>query len=115
VGRRLAALAAARVAFRVRELDGQPLLTLKSAPVRTGLASERLELEAPWSPEALEAVLEELRRRGVDLPAPAGAGSGELRADLAALGLQPTQRRENTRTPGTCWSGDARTPARWPS
>ncbi|HET9292177.1 MAG TPA: CYTH domain-containing protein, partial [Actinomycetes bacterium] len=32
------ALAAARVAFRVRELDGRPLLTLKAAPVRTGLA-----------------------------------------------------------------------------
>jgi hypothetical protein len=118
------ALAAARVAFRVRELDGRPLLTLKSAPVRTGLVAERLELEAPWSAEALQAALAELRRRGVELPdSPEGAGAyGDLRetggrtaastsargasagageplAELAALGLRPTQRRETTRTP----------------
>jgi inorganic triphosphatase YgiF len=95
------ALAAARVAFRVRELDGRPLLTFKSAPVRTGLAAERLELEAPWSPEALRAVLDELGRRGIELPAPGpeGTGSGEPLADLAALGLHPTQRRETTRIP----------------
>jgi inorganic triphosphatase YgiF len=101
------ALAAARVALRVRELDGRPLLTLKSAPVRTGLAAERLELEAPWSPEALEAVLEELGRHGVELPdpdtdpdpGPDGPGAGEPLAELAALGLHPTQRRETTRTP----------------
>jgi inorganic triphosphatase YgiF len=94
------ALAAARVAFRVRELDGRPLLTFKSAPVRTGLAAERLELEAPWSPAALRAVLDQLRRRGLKLPdhAPT-AGTGEPLADLAALGLRPTQRRENARTP----------------
>src|SRR5215217_1762454 len=47
------ALGATRVAFRVRELDGRPLLTLKADPVRRGLAAERLELEAPWSAEAL--------------------------------------------------------------
>jgi CYTH domain len=108
------ALAAARVAFRVRELDGRPLLTLKSAPVRTGLAAERLELEAPWSAEALQVVLEELRRRDVQLPTPGpegsgepqggapvdrGVGAGEPLADLATLGLRPTQRRENARTP----------------
>ncbi|MFL6102247.1 MAG: CYTH domain-containing protein, partial [Actinomycetes bacterium] len=60
-------LGARRVAFRVRELDGRPLLTLKADPVRSGLAAERLELEAPWSAEALRAVLEELRRRGIEL------------------------------------------------
>ena len=94
------ALAAAPVAFRVRELDGRPLLTLKADPVRAGLAAERLELEAPWSAEALQAVLEELRRRRVELPVPPeGAGAGEPLADLAALGLRPTQVRETTRTP----------------
>jgi inorganic triphosphatase YgiF len=94
-------LAGARVAFRVRELDGQPLLTLKADPVRSGLASERLELEAPWSAEALQAVLAELERRGVRLPATpaAAAGTGEPLADLAGLGLHPTQRRQTTRTP----------------
>jgi CYTH domain-containing protein len=94
------ALAAAPVAFRVRELDGRPLLTLKADPVRAGLAAERLELEAPWSAEALQAVLEELRRRGVELPVPPeGSGAGEPLADLSALGLRPTQIRETTRTP----------------
>jgi CYTH domain len=117
-------LAARRVAFRVRELDGRPLLTLKADPVRSGLAAERLELEAPWSAEALAAVLEELRRRGVQLADPpegAGAhgdwrltggrtaastsareasiGAGEPLADLSGLGLRPTQVRDTTRTP----------------
>jgi inorganic triphosphatase YgiF len=93
-------LAGARVAFRVRELDGQPLLTLKADQVRSGLASERLELEAPWSADALQAVLAELGRRGVQLAAtPARAGTGEPLVDLAGLGLHPTQRRQTTRTP----------------
>ena len=74
-------LARARVAFRVRELDGQPLLTLKSAAT-------------------LGTALEELRRREVRLPeVPEGAGAGEPLADLAGLGLRPTQVRETTRTP----------------
>jgi inorganic triphosphatase YgiF len=94
------ALAAAKVAFRVRELDGQLLLTLKADPVRSGLAAERLELEAPWSAGALGTVLEELRRRGIELPdLPEGAGAGEPLADLGGLGLRPTQTRETTRTP----------------
>ena len=93
-------LAGARVAFRVRELDGRPLLTLKANPVRSGLAAERLELEAPWSAEALQSMLEELRRHGVQLPdPPEGIGAGEPLADLAGLGLHPTQRRHTTRTP----------------
>ena len=94
------ALATARVAFRVRELDGRPLLTLKADPVRSGLAAERLELEAPWSAAALQSVLEELWGRDVDLPVPPEtAGEGEPLADLAGLGLLPTQIRETTRTP----------------
>ena len=94
------ALGATRVAFRVRELDGRALLTLKADPVRSGLAAERLELEAPWSAEALGAALEELRRRGIQLPdPPEGSGAGEPLADLGALGLHPTQVRETTRTP----------------
>jgi inorganic triphosphatase YgiF len=95
-----AALAAARVAFRVRQLDGSPLLTLKADAVRSGLAAQRLELEAPWSAAALGTVLEELRRRGIELPEPNEvAGVGEPLADLAGLGLRPTQLRDTTRTP----------------
>jgi inorganic triphosphatase YgiF len=94
------ALAGARVAFRVRELDGRPLLTFKAEAIRSGLAAERLELEAPWSAEALQAVLEELRRHDIELPTPPeGSGAGVPLADLSALGLRPTQTRETTRTP----------------
>jgi len=101
------ALGGARVAFRVRELDGSPLLTLKADAVRSGLAAQRLELEAPWSAAALGTVLEELRRRGVELPEPPeGAGAGEPLADLAGLGLRPTQLRETTRTPRDVLEGD---------
>jgi triphosphatase len=100
-------LAAARVAFRVRELDGRPLLTLKADAVRSGLAAARLELEAPWSAEALGTVLEELRRRGIGLPEPPeAAGSGPPLADLGGLGLRPTQVRETARTPRDVLDGD---------
>jgi inorganic triphosphatase YgiF len=93
-------LAVARVAFRVRELDGRPLLTLKANTVRSGLASERLELEAPWSAEALRSMLEELRRHGAQLPdAPEGTGAGEPLAELTGIGLHPTQSRHTTRIP----------------
>jgi hypothetical protein len=101
------ALGAAWVAFRVRELDGSPLLTLKADAVRSGLAARRLELEAPWSAAALGMVLEELGRRGIELPEPPeGAGAGEPLADLAGLGLGPTQTRETTRTPRDVLEGD---------
>lgn len=101
------ALGRARVAFRVRELDGSPLLTLKADAVRSGLAARRLELEAPWSAAALAMVLEELRRRGIGLPEPPeGAGAGEPLADLAGLGLRPTQTRQTTRTPRDVLEGD---------
>jgi inorganic triphosphatase YgiF len=99
------ALAGSRVAFRLREQDGRPLLTLKADAVRSGLASERLELEAPWSADALRVVLEELARRGVELPTPAEVG--EPLADLAALGLHPTQTRETTRIPRDVVERDA--------
>jgi inorganic triphosphatase YgiF len=105
------ALAGARVAFRLREQDGRPLLTLKADAVRSGLSSECLELEAPWSAEALQAALAELRRRGVELPiSPEGAGAGEPLAELAALGLHPTQTRETTRTPRDVLEGDGSVP-----
>jgi hypothetical protein len=115
------ALGAARVAFRVRELDGRPLLTLKADPVRSGLAAERLELEAPWSTEALRAALDELGRRGVPVgregpgepqrgrgpggraaarpgPGPATGAEAPLEV-LAGLGLRPTQTRDTVRSP----------------
>ena len=82
------ALAGSRVAFRLREQDGRPLLTLKADAVRSGLASERLELEAPWSAEALQAALEELRRRGVELPTQPEQTGAEFRPSAYAVALR---------------------------
>ena len=98
------ALAAARVTLRVREQDGRPLLTLKADARRTGMASQRLELEAPWSARALRSALAELRRRGIRVPdppdtGPEGAGTAEPLAVLAGLGLHPTQDRDTVRIP----------------
>ena len=96
------ALTGLRVALRVRELDGRPLLTLKADAMRAGAASERLELEAPWSGRALQTVLEELRHRGARVPDPPAdpeVAAGEPLAVMAGLGLHPTQVRETTRSP----------------
>jgi hypothetical protein len=108
-------LGAARVTLRLRELDGLALLTLKADAVRSGLAAERLELEAPWSGAILQAVLAELRRRGIpgadpDVGPRTGRVADDVRegsklstggplAALARLGFHPTQVRETTRTP----------------
>jgi hypothetical protein len=114
-------LGAARVTLRLREQDGRPLLTLKADALRSGLAAERLELEAPWSAEALRAALDELGRRGVPVgregpgepqggrgpggraaarpgPGPAAGAEAPLEV-LAGLGLRPTQTRDTVRTP----------------
>jgi hypothetical protein len=88
------ALGAARVTLRLREQDGP----LKADAVRSGLAAERLELEAPWSAGVLQAALDELARRGVGVPA-AGPGAGAPLEVLAGLGLHPTQTRDTTRIP----------------
>ena len=109
------ALGAARVTLRLREQDGQALLTLKADAVRTGLAAERLELEASWSGEILQAVLAELRRRGIpgadpdvgprtgrvadDVKEGSGLSTGGPLAALGRLGFHPTQVRETIRTP----------------
>ena len=99
------ALAGARVAFRVRELDGRPLLTLKAGagPVRAGR-------RAPGAGGALVGRGPPDRPGGAAPPPAPGSegsgdpgggpvGAGEPLADLAGLGLRPTQRRETTRTP----------------
>ncbi len=81
-----------RVALRLREVDGAPRLTLKAdARRREGRGSERLELEAPWSTGALDVVLDELRGRGIALPAPPTGPLGEPMDALARRGLEVIQ------------------------
>jgi hypothetical protein len=109
-------MAGARVAFRVRELDGRPLLTLKADPVRAGLAADRLELEAPWSAAALLGMLEELRRRGVRLPeAPRRPAPGSRWPTSAGSACARPRAGRPPARPGTCWSERTREPGRWPS
>ena len=60
-------LADAKLALRIRGEDGRDRLTLKGdASIDSGVVS-RSELELEWSPEALERVIEAIRRGGVKL------------------------------------------------
>ena len=110
------ALGAARVAFRVRELDGRPLLTLKADAVRSGLASERLELEAPWSAEALQAALRSCGAAGSGSPTRWRApGRGSRWPTWAGSACSRPRSARPPGPPGTCSSAAAWTPDRWPS
>lgn len=103
------ALAARGVALRVRTVDGAAaLLTYKAHVRRTSAAVERVEIEAPWSPAALDAVLAELARNGLRLARPDPhepdgeprnlAGRDPLPV-LLGLGLEVVQARVNQRIP----------------
>jgi hypothetical protein len=87
------------IALRVREVNGRPRLTLKADTRRgDGLASDRLELELPWSASALERIAAELRGRGIVL-APAPPPSDDPVDALRAGGLELVQERETRRRP----------------
>lgn len=86
-----------RLALRIREVGVTQLITLKGPSRLTGGEGEveRLEIEHPWSEEALRSVIKELERRNVKI--------SEQRRDLdylhpldamASLGLQIIQDRE---------------------
>jgi hypothetical protein len=98
------ALAARGVALRVRTVDGAALLTYKAHVHRTAAAVERVEIEAPWSPAALDAVLAQLARDGLRLARPdprelADGGSSDPLRVLLGLGLEVVQARVNRRIP----------------
>lgn len=58
-----------KLALRVREIDATRWITLKGPSQPTGWGGvERLEIEAPWSLDALNRVLKELTARRVKLP-----------------------------------------------
>lgn len=91
-------LAAGDRALRLREVGGERLLTYKGpAEVFGGAAVARVELELPWSPRALELVLEQLSAGGIELAAPVEGLPEEADAALAALGLVEVQRRATRR------------------
>ena len=61
-------LRARGLALRVRTMDSLMLVTLKGPPQAVGWgAVKRMELEAPWSGDAITRTLDELERRGVAL------------------------------------------------
>jgi CYTH domain len=97
------ALAAGGVALRVRTVDGaDALLTYKAQVRRTAAGVERVEIEAPWSPAALDAVLAELARDGLRLTRPDPgelAGGEDPLPVLLGLGLEVVQARVNRRIP----------------
>ena len=81
-----------RIGLRLRRVDGDALLTLKSETGRRGDVSDRLELEAPWSEVALTDALRTLTRLDVDLSGDAPFAD-DPDATLSALGLAPVQHR----------------------
>jgi hypothetical protein len=93
------ALAARRIALRRRAIADGWLVTVKGPPrpASPGL-SRRLELEAPWSPEALGRIVDALRAEGVTLPRLSGSTGAPLEA-ARSLGLRVVQDRETHRRP----------------
>jgi hypothetical protein len=91
-------LATARLALRFRSEDGQSRITLKGeGRVEAGVVS-RYELERDWSAEALEEVLEVLRKSGVVLDTTAVETKNGATAALRSLGLRPSSPRTNQRS-----------------
>jgi inorganic triphosphatase YgiF len=80
------ALGTRSIALRVRAVDGAVLLTYKAQVRRTAVGAERVEIEAPWSPAALDVVLAQLAADG----APLGADGAPLAADDVPLGADGT-------------------------
>jgi len=88
-----------RLALRIREMDGERLLTLKGDLRRDGVSTRRLELEAPWARESLRRVLGELRELDV-LPKARGTPPVTAADPAKALGrldLTEIQERKTRR------------------
>ena len=79
-----------RLALRIRQRNDERLLTLKGEGRAARGGVSRLELELPWSPEAVERVGAEVTQRGVVLP-------DGWSADQPRLGLEVRQERKTQR------------------
>lgn len=93
------ALAARRIALRVRRVDGAARLTLKGPGPRTnGAAENRMEIEAPYSVGAATRVLRALSDLGIAMPRRTASRTWKRPADfLRALGLVAVQKRTTRR------------------
>jgi inorganic triphosphatase YgiF len=93
------ALASRRIAVRVRESNGDVFLTVKGAgeAAPTG-GTRRLEIEEPWSDQALYGALAALAAAGVRLDDwTAASATSDARTALELLGLGVVQERETER------------------
>jgi hypothetical protein len=90
-------LKSARWALRLRETQGNRLLTLKgpTRDIGNGI-QERFELELSWSREALEEILTEITRNGLASPGFPQITSDPVRA-MGAAGFEIVQTRETSR------------------
>ena len=87
-----------KLALRVREFGATRLLALKgpSKPTDWG-GVERLEIEEPWSHDALAKVTRALRDRGIETPKQGRFSEGHPQQVLKDLGFQVIQDRETHR------------------
>lgn len=91
------ALQTQKLALRVREIDGTRWITLKgpSRPVDRWGGVERLEIEAPWSQDALTRVVKELMDKGIEVPQQRQKFDCVYPLDaMSSLGLEVVQRRK---------------------
>ena len=94
-----AALRQQDLALRVRRVDSARLIALKGKSRRRGAGEiERLELERPWSLDALAEILQALADNGIELrPSAMGPADGEPEAVLDKAGLVIVQERDTQR------------------
>jgi hypothetical protein len=91
----------AGLALRLREVDGEPWVTVKGQERRRADGTvERLEIEGPWSPAVLHRVLEVLRSHGCfhGVRPPQSASVSPLDG-IRSLGLTVIQDRTTRRRP----------------
>lgn len=95
-------LARQKIGFRLRSNQECELLTLKADSKDSDTVSDRMEIEAVWSPHALGDILGELAQHGISVPLPAGVREGQdALTALAKLGFEPVQVRDLERVPRT--------------
>lgn len=88
-----------RMAVRLRESDQEWLVTLKGPPrLAAGGGTERLEIEAPWSKEALARITKELAKRGIPVRSPRLDPEARPLTVMKDLGLRVVQSRQTRRT-----------------
>jgi len=92
-------LKAQKLALRVRKIGATHWITLKGPSRQTDLGGlERLEIEEPWSQDALTGIINELRSRGISLPEHLeDFGPSHPLEVMPRMGLKVIQNRETHR------------------